>query len=907
MGIAMRADGLQPAPIPCQGWRQGGYKVLTPSLLCLSFPFPQGDEQSKINFNNNQFEHGVLCLAGVETLRREASFLNDVSLVPGLALTLTLAFPLYQAFDPSVRYHRSSGACDHRHRKDKRLRLLARLPPRDTSKDSIRQSIHLHALWSPSNISLLANSCYHLVAQSRYNSENDNSALVRVLCSARIPFQLAIITLVGYLAQQLEYHYFILFYFTRHDLLRLLNFRLAHTSEVTPTGASHGHPRASHMARSRRRETVKTSKLKTLLCTYVDKPEGCQYGDKCAFAHSLEELRSEVAAPSATPGRPGSAAPGSDSSAVAAMRDSPTTGEAELNAHLPFLSINNLRVNPPTSAAGAGCAGLETHSATATPFGLLAGHPFPQAFYPPQPQPSAPPRMSPAAAQDGSGVGPHSVVKTTWRPSSRTGGARDEHLPLRSVAGSLFHHDAAQHSFMHSLFAPSSYVLVADPSNPNATADSSPRAGHSPPGPRRGRHRPQPLDFYPLAYRDWAAAMKPRRAAVRLPANGPPAGSSSGQAAAEETPAATRAARNRVRPCKVVLGTAVEKPKRRRIVTNQHQSSCRDIRSPVESAETELFRTKGGGLLSNKLRAPNPAEAETVEKYTYDANNFEARAPSTTMASSRIYLVSAAPPLRSSSILVCWRKLWMVSSGLLSTRCTLSILSPFRSPYGAVPLPSPPLLSLGLHARHARMPRAMEGVDEFATPLALNLYITGTFCGVASPFWSSPETSPAHECNPAWREAVAVCCCRGQLLLLLLLMPLKGEKKAARVWCGYGGGAYRFSASAAQHKRAPRWALSAVNDTTTSLCAEGPLPLALTWEEAVKLMLISLWSFYVFISIFNQTGFFSLFLCLFTLDFRPSPLEGCVMRGCPPQPLCSSHPLSPPPPSAKPGVAPTQL
>lgn len=47
------------------------------------------------------------------------------------------------------------------------------------------------------------------------------------------------------------------------------------------------------MLRSRRKETVKLSKVKTLLCTYVDAPDGCPYGDKCAFAHSVSELRKE--------------------------------------------------------------------------------------------------------------------------------------------------------------------------------------------------------------------------------------------------------------------------------------------------------------------------------------------------------------------------------------------------------------------------------------------------------------------------------------------------------------------------------------------------------------------------------------------------------------------------------------
>lgn len=47
------------------------------------------------------------------------------------------------------------------------------------------------------------------------------------------------------------------------------------------------------MLRGSRKEPVKVSKLKTRLCSYVALPEGCPFGEKCAFAHSVGELRQE--------------------------------------------------------------------------------------------------------------------------------------------------------------------------------------------------------------------------------------------------------------------------------------------------------------------------------------------------------------------------------------------------------------------------------------------------------------------------------------------------------------------------------------------------------------------------------------------------------------------------------------
>lgn len=47
------------------------------------------------------------------------------------------------------------------------------------------------------------------------------------------------------------------------------------------------------MLRGSRKESVKVSKRKTRLCTYVSSPEGCPFGENCAFAHSESELRKE--------------------------------------------------------------------------------------------------------------------------------------------------------------------------------------------------------------------------------------------------------------------------------------------------------------------------------------------------------------------------------------------------------------------------------------------------------------------------------------------------------------------------------------------------------------------------------------------------------------------------------------
>ncbi|RNE96193.1 uncharacterized protein Tco025E_09786 [Trypanosoma conorhini] len=48
------------------------------------------------------------------------------------------------------------------------------------------------------------------------------------------------------------------------------------------------------MGRNRKRGIVKSSKFKTSICTFHINPTGCPFGDRCAFAHGAEELRSEV-------------------------------------------------------------------------------------------------------------------------------------------------------------------------------------------------------------------------------------------------------------------------------------------------------------------------------------------------------------------------------------------------------------------------------------------------------------------------------------------------------------------------------------------------------------------------------------------------------------------------------------
>ncbi|KEG13922.1 hypothetical protein DQ04_00711000 [Trypanosoma grayi] len=48
------------------------------------------------------------------------------------------------------------------------------------------------------------------------------------------------------------------------------------------------------MAKSRRHDIVKLSKYKTSICSFYVSPSGCPFGDRCAFAHGLEELRCEA-------------------------------------------------------------------------------------------------------------------------------------------------------------------------------------------------------------------------------------------------------------------------------------------------------------------------------------------------------------------------------------------------------------------------------------------------------------------------------------------------------------------------------------------------------------------------------------------------------------------------------------
>ncbi|KAH9600819.1 zinc finger protein [Trypanosoma melophagium] len=48
------------------------------------------------------------------------------------------------------------------------------------------------------------------------------------------------------------------------------------------------------MGRNRKRDIVKSSKYKTSICSFYITPEGCPFGDHCAFAHGADELRSEI-------------------------------------------------------------------------------------------------------------------------------------------------------------------------------------------------------------------------------------------------------------------------------------------------------------------------------------------------------------------------------------------------------------------------------------------------------------------------------------------------------------------------------------------------------------------------------------------------------------------------------------
>ncbi|CAJ1020548.1 putative Zinc finger C-x8-C-x5-C-x3-H type (and similar) [Leishmania utingensis] len=47
------------------------------------------------------------------------------------------------------------------------------------------------------------------------------------------------------------------------------------------------------MTKNRRHDIVKPSKYKTSICTFFRREEGCPFGEKCAFAHGEDELRSE--------------------------------------------------------------------------------------------------------------------------------------------------------------------------------------------------------------------------------------------------------------------------------------------------------------------------------------------------------------------------------------------------------------------------------------------------------------------------------------------------------------------------------------------------------------------------------------------------------------------------------------
>lgn len=255
------------------------------------------------------------------------------------------------------------------------------------------------------------------------------------------------------------------------------------------------------MTRSRRRETVKTSKLKTLLCTYVDKPEGCQYGENCAFAHSIEELRPEVLPATTT-----AAAPETSTDATAAAPVSPkgevvgdgmephgSTATADSNAHVPFSSINNVsyRVNalefsPPPPPP------LPPHPLSFST-GLTKSEPTPFSMAPPfLPStnsyyvPTRVPRKSRSLqTPPPPGAATRNVLKMSWNASSRPLYNEDD-FRHRSV-GSIFHPDVSPHCFGPPAgFNPSPpYVFMPHPHTGGPVmmrAVGEPRSGTTPEG-----------------------------------------------------------------------------------------------------------------------------------------------------------------------------------------------------------------------------------------------------------------------------------------------------------------------------------------------------------------------------------------------------------------------------------------
>lgn len=401
------------------------------------------------------------------------------------------------------------------------------------------------------------------------------------------------------------------------------------------------------MARSRRRETVKTSKLKTLLCTYVDKPEGCQYGANCAFAHSVEELRTEDSTP---PERPQDKRESTPNSKGDGRRDE----DGESSAHVPFLSINNTRVNHVNKEATEPKGGeARIPGLAVTPAGVSAYPPQSAGFQPAYPA-ARPPRKGGqkkaphrhVANQQGS----HQVMKMSWNPSNRTAEA-EAVMAQRTLGGGMFQSD----TFTHALFAPtmpSSYVFVTDPGNtmpmipmhmtglPDGRADpwggqqlvysmiapgplpaqvhTGPTVHTGPPASAPVGGMPSPelpvaLDYYPLAYRDWTAAtdLSPKPSMLSsaggiaapkyvTPDSSPTpadfaAFSASELSTSPELPSAVPEKKLPLRfPCKMMHGTAVEKPKkmRRLVVMNQHKSSCRVTGlAPAEPAEDDILGT----------------------------------------------------------------------------------------------------------------------------------------------------------------------------------------------------------------------------------------------------------------------------------------------------------------------------
>lgn len=458
------------------------------------------------------------------------------------------------------------------------------------------------------------------------------------------------------------------------------------------------------MSRGRRRETVKTSKLKTMLCTYVDLPEGCQYGENCAFAHSIEELRTETQSAS----DPVGGQPVTSSPDLLQQKGTDTTEPNGSSAHIPFLSINNRdRVNdlPDISDNFLFSDGNEVGS-TPPPlaFSYTVEEPVATgALTPPQEPLARPQRVAKPSVDKGpqphhgggvnSAAPPRHVMKVSWNPSNRSGdGQTFQH---RTVETSLLHpygthNTAVNHSGLHSIVsAPqsSSYVLLTHPlaaygggpmmmpgldscvpvapidpnqhpsqslysfhpnvppNSSNQSAPGDPWASGAtlmysmlPPGMRPigslqactgqpstapslgssapvGNEAPVSLDYYPSAYRDWttrATLVKTSMPMGRsdglldIPSSHPMQGESEGCASGSAmqashvemsrpinaTDSAARVIKHRRQrlACQMLLGKDIEKPKRRLILMNQHQSSCSTHNdATIDSDDVEAF------------------------------------------------------------------------------------------------------------------------------------------------------------------------------------------------------------------------------------------------------------------------------------------------------------------------------